>query len=313
MPAKLSSPKFSVVRCLLLIGAATPLMWSGHAGAQQRSVESRVDRLEQEVRAVQRKVFPGGAGQLVAAEVTPPPPVPGASVGSPASQPIADLTARVSAVESQLARLTGQVEENDYKIRQLEEKFKAMTQAQAASPFSNVTPVTPAGVTPAPAASAGSPPRTPASGTPLVARNEQVAAIERASTGNAPLDSYTYGFRLWTAKFYPEAQVQLQDTVAKYPKDTVASRAQNLLGRAYLDDKKPAIAAKIFYENYRERPKGDRAAESLAWVGESLIQLNRLKDACLAYDELSEVFGSTMSTSVRDMMTKGRTRAKCSA
>jgi len=313
MPAKLSSPKFSIARCLLLIGAATPLMWSGHAGAQQRTIESRVDRLEQEVRAVQRKVFPGGAGQLVTAEVTPPPPVPGASVGSPASLPIADLTARISAVESQLARLTGQVEESDYKIRQLEEKFKAMTEAQAASPFSNVTPVAPAGVTPAPAASAGPAPRPPASGTPLVARNEQVAAIERASTGNAALDSYTYGFRLWSAKFYPEAQVQLQDTVAKYPKDSVASRAQNLLGRAYLDDKKPAIAAKLFYENYRERPKGDRAAESLAWVGESLIQLNRLKDACLAYEELSEVFAADMPSNVRDMMTKGRTRAKCDA
>ena len=313
MPAKLSRSNSPIVRCLLLVGAAAPLMWSSHAGAQQRTIESRVDRLEQEVRAVQRKVFPGGAGQLITAEVTPPPPVPGASVGSPASQPIADLTARISAVESQLARLTGQVEESDHRIRQLEEKFKAMNEAQATSPFSNATPVVPAGAAPAAAASAGSAPRTPASGTPLVARNEQVAAIERASTGNAALDGYTYGFRLWSAKFYPEAQAQLQDTVAKYPKDSVASRAQNLLGRAYLDDKKPAIAAKLFYENYRERPKGDRAAESLAWVGESLIQLNRLKDACLAYEELSEVFASDMPANVRDMMTKGRTRAKCGA
>lgn len=313
MPANLSMSKSHVIRCLLLVGASAPLMWSSHAVAQQRTIESRVDRLEQEVRAVQRKVFPGGAGQLVAPEVTPPAPVPGASVGSPASLPIADLTARISAVESQLARLTGQVEESDHRIRQLEEKFKAMNEAQAASPFSNATPVGPAASTPAPAASAGASPRPAASGASLVARNEQVAAIERASTGNAALDSYTYGFRLWTAKFYPEAQVQLQDTVSKFPKDSVASRAQNLLGRAYLDDKKPAIAAKLFYENYRERPKGDRAAESLAWVGESLIQLNRLKDACLAYEELAEVFASDMSANVRGMMTNGRTRAKCGA
>ena len=311
MSANLSRSKYHIVRWLLLVGASAPLMWSGAANAQQRTIESRVDRLEQEVRAVQRKVFPGGAGQLVAPEVTPPPPVPGASVGSPASLPIADLTARISSVESQLARLTGQVEESDHRIRQLEEKFKAMNEATATSLFSNATPVAPPPTsTPA---QAGSTTRAPAGGPSLLARTEQVAAIERASTGNAALDGYTYGFRLWDAKFYPEAQAQLQDVVAKFPKDSVASRAQNLLGRAYLDDKKPAIAAKLFYENYRERPKGDRAAESLAWVGESLIQLNRLKDACLAYDELSEVFGSTMSTSVRDMMTKGRTRAKCSA
>jgi len=147
----------------------------------------------------------------------------------------------------------------------------------------------------------------------IVARNEQVAAIERPATGNAALDSYTYGFRLWDAKFYPEAQAQLQATVDKYGKDPIASRAQNLLGRAYLDDDKSATAAKILYENYRVRPNGDRAAESLAWVGEALIRLNRLKDACLAYDELAEKFGSGLAANVREMMTKGRVRAKCGA
>jgi TolA-binding protein len=146
-----------------------------------------------------------------------------------------------------------------------------------------------------------------------VARNEQVAAVERPSTGNAALDNYTYGFRLWAAKFYPEAQTQLQATLDKYGNDSVASRVQNLLGRAYLDDNKPSMAAKVLYENYRTRPKGDRAAESLAWVGESLIQLNRLKEACLAYDELGDVFAGSMPASVRDMMAKGRVRAKCGA
>ena len=140
-----------------------------------------------------------------------------------------------------------------------------------------------------------------------------MAAVERPSTGNAALDGYTYGFRLWSAKFYPEAQAQLQSTLEKYPNDSSASRTANLLGRAYLDDKKPSMAAKVLYENYRARPKGDRAAESLAWVGESLIQLNRLKDACLAYDELADVFGATMPANVRDMMAKGRVRAKCGA
>ncbi|MCW2350284.1 hypothetical protein [Sphingobium sp. B12D2B] len=302
-----------IVRALLLAGAGLPLLFSAPASAQ-RTVEGRVDRLEQEMRAVQRKVFPGGAGQIMAPEVTPPAPTPGVAAGAPATTPIADLTARINAVEAQLARLTGQIEENEHRLRQLEENFKTMSTAQAAPA---VDPASPFGPPSAPlpdraaqAAPAATP--RPAAQPSLVARTEAVAAVERPSTGNAALDSYTYGFRLWTAKFYPEAQVQLQQTVDKYGKDPVASRAHNLLGRAFLDDKKPAAAAKIFYENYRQRPAGDRAAESLAWVGESLIQLNRLKDACLAYDELNEVFGANMPASVRDMMTKGRTRAKCS-
>ena len=93
----------------------------------------------------------------------------------------------------------------------------------------------------------------------------------------------------------------------------MASRTANLLGRAYLDDGKPVTAAKTLYENYRLRPKGDRAAESLAWTAEALMQAKDNQRACAAYDELAEVFGTGMPANVRDMMTKGRTRAKCGA
>ncbi len=165
-----------------------------------------------------------------------------------------------------------------------------------------------------PGRTTGTPNRSPAAAATKPVRRSRifrradawhVAAIEKPSTGNGPLDGYTYGFRLWTAKFYPEAEVQLEDTLAKYGSDPVASRTANLLGRAYLDDNKPTQAAKVLFENYQKRPKGDRAAESLAWVGEALIQLNKPKDACLAYEELDSNFGTTMPANVRDMMAKG--------
>jgi len=301
-------------RTLLSLGVALPLLGGTAVLAQgtNRTVEGRVDRLEQEMRAVQRKVFPNAAGgQVLAPEVGPAAPVPGSPAGTPATSPVADLTARVTAIEEQLARLTGQVEENGYRLKQLEENFAKLS---APPPLPAAAPIVPPPA--APAANAAPTRPQPAAAAPSPAngaRNEQVAAVERPSTGNAALDGYTYGYRLWQAKFYPEAQTQLQATLDKFGSDPVASRTQNLLGRAYLDDKKPSMAAKVLYENYRVRPKGDRAPESLAWVGESLIQLNRLKEACLAYDELADVFGQTMPAGVRDMMTKGRVRAKCSA
>ena len=116
----------------------------------------------------------------------------------------------------------------------------------------------------------------------------------------------------WDAKFYPEAQAQLKATVEKYGASPVASRSANLLGRAYLDDGKPALASVTFYDNYQKRPKGDRAADSLAYLGEALIQLKKPADACKVYAELEQVYGSSMSASLRGMMEKGRTRAKCS-
>lgn len=319
---------------LLAMAAAIALLPAGTPAFAQKTIEGRVDKLEKEMQAVQRKVFPGGAGQVISPDLTPQ-AAPAQAAGSPASAPIADLTARVNAIESQVARLTGQVEESGFKLRQLEEAntrlasqlqaMQAKLDATPPAPFTTIEPApsagTPSRATATPARPTATPTPAPAAARPAAARpsaasqarTDAVAAVERPSTGNAPLDNYTYGFRLWQAKFYPEAQVQLEDTLAKYPNDGVASRTGNLLGRAYLDDGKPTQAAKVLFENYRARPKGDRAAESLAWVGEALIQLKRPKDACLAYDELRDGFGETLPANVRDMVTKGRASAKCGA
>lgn len=284
------------------------------AAAQNAPVEIRVDRLEKEMRAVQRKVFP--AGTPIEAEITRP-TMPTVAPGSPASTPIADLTARVGALESQLASITGQVEENSYKLRQLEAaftKYKAENDARLAEP-APVAPAVSVPVTPTPTAAAPKPAAPkPAAATPVAseARKAAVAAVERPDTGDAAGDAYNYGFRLWDAKFYPEAQGQLKATVEKYGSSPVASKAQNLLGRAYLDDGKPALASVAFYENYQKRPRGDRAADSLTYLGEALIQLKKPADACKVYQELEQVYGESLSNSLRGMMTAGRAKAKCS-
>jgi len=217
-----------VLRRALLLCAAMPLAWSANALAQPKTIEGRVDRLEQEMRAVQRKVFPGGAGQIVAPEVGPATPTPGAPVGLPASSPVADLEARVNAIEAQLARLTGQVEEGGHRLSKLEE---AVQKLNAPPPLAAEVPAaTPAVRTPAPAKAQPAAPA--AQGQAASVRNEQVAAIEKPSTGNAALDGYTYGYRLWQAKFYPEAQAQLQATLQKYPNGAGGSRAGPCRGRA---------------------------------------------------------------------------------
>ena len=300
---------------------------ASHAGAAEPVVpiDKRVDRLEKEVRAVQRKVFPNGAPvepDIVAA-------TPDAAPAAPASTPVSDLIARVTALESQLATLTGQTEQNSYKLKLLEQKFEelkvqlfppvAVAEPVPAAPVATpvVSPVAAAPVkvvAPAPAKAATAPKPVPAKPSPAdEARKAAVAAVEKPDTGDAAGDAYTYGFRLWSAKFYPEAQAQLKTTVEKYGNTSVGSRAQNLLGRAYLDDGKPALASVAFYENYRKRPEGDRTAQSLAYLGEALIQLKKPADACKVYDELVKSYGTGLASDLRMMMEKGRVRAKCGA
>ncbi|MGV3769851.1 MAG: hypothetical protein ACO1NM_07460 [Sphingobium phenoxybenzoativorans] len=276
------------------------------ATAQSVPIETRVDRLEKEVRAVQRKVFPGGAP--IEPEITRQPAAP-AQIGTPASTPLSDLMARVDALEGQLASLTGQTEQNAYKIKQLEDAFAKYKADMAAATASTVSPP-PLAATPA---NASAPPKVTPTPAASDARRNAVAVVERPETGDAAGDAYTYGFRLWDAKFYPEAQAQLKSALDKYASSGFASRISNLLGRAYLDDGKPALASVAFYENYQKRPKGDRAADSLTWLGEALIQLKKPADACKVYSQLEQDYGSTLSATLRGMMEKGRTRAKCGA
>lgn len=298
-----------------MLKAFTALLSLAAAGAvavpvsAQVQVEARVDRLEKEMRAVQRKVFPAGTPVQPDIVAQPAPP----AQGVPSSTPVTDLIARVAALEGQLATVTGQVEQNSFKLKQLEDKVNRLEAAgQDGAPA--VVATQPSGAAPAPAtrpaASAAKPSTSASAGE---SRKAAVAAVERPNSGDAANDAYVYGFRLWDAKFYPEAQEQLKATVEKYGNSSIASRAHNLLGRAYMDDGKPALASVAFYENYQKRPNGDRAAQSLTYLGDALIELKKPADACKVYKELNDSYGSSLTADLRSMMEKGRVRAKCGA
>ena len=114
------------MRIPLIAALAVAMLSAAPARAQSQGagIEGRVDRLEREMRAVQRRVFPNGAGQLYEPQITPPEggqPTP----GTPAANPVADLTARVGALETQVRTLTGEIEQGQFRQRQLEEAFNA--------------------------------------------------------------------------------------------------------------------------------------------------------------------------------------------
>jgi TolA-binding protein len=135
--------------------------------------------------------------------------------------------------------------------------------------------------------------------------------VERPSTGDPAEDGYVYGFRLWQAKMYSEAEAALKQVADKYPNHRRASFAQNLLGRAYLDDGKPALAAVALYDSYKKWPKGERAAESLYWLGQALTDLKKPADACKVYAQFGDDYAATASASLKAQVAAGQKRAKC--
>ena len=60
-----------------------------------------------------------------------------------------------------------------------------------------------------------------------------------------------------------------------------------------------------------EAARGERAPDSLYFLGQSLVQLKKPKDACRVYDELLDVYGATISAELKGKVTKGRADAKC--
>lgn len=281
--------------------------------AQDANVDGRVTKLEKEMKAVQRKVFPDGAGKYFEPEIKPEDAVKDPSKAASGSE-VTDLIARVDALESQLAALTGQVEQQgnsmksmEARLKALESQIKTMAASETATPKPDTAepiPVSkPATPTPKPVAT----PKPASDAT----RTAAVAKIEKPQTGDAFEDGYNYGYRLWEAKFYPEAQVQLEETVKKYPKHKRASFARNLLGRAWLDDGRPSQAAKIFYDNYKADAAGERAPESLYFLGESLIKMDKLTDACDVFGQLAKAYPAEVAGRLAPRVAEGRKKAKC--
>ena len=313
-----------MMRQITFLGAATiALAAAMPAAAQDNNIGKRVERLEKEMRAVQRSVFPGGSPTFFEGEIAPD-NTPGER--SRANAPVIDLTARVDALEAQLQTLTGQTEQNAFQLRELEKAFtayKAEMDKRFADPAEVDPAATPAGLAPtvrplttvstAAAAPAKKPAEKPAAkpGAADAARLALVKKVEVPSTGNETKDGYDYGYRLWDAKLYPEAETQLKTVVEKWPKSSYASFAQNLLGRAYLDEGKPSLAAVAFYNNYKDRPSGPRAPHSLMYMGVALNKLGRKADACKAFRELDEVYGDKAPQDVRTDAAAAKAKAGC--
>ena len=310
-------PRMNTTMRTLRFAAAGLALGVGAVPAQAQSdAELRLKKVEAEVRALQRKVFPDGAGRTFEPEITPASPS-AQTIGAPSTTAVTDILVRLDALEGQLRQLTAANEEHANSLRLLQDRVKLLEAASApAVPVGEPAPqpgpasaIVPAAVTTRPAPA---PTRQPAASGPSAERLAAVKAIVKPDTGDAGGDDYSYGFRLWDAKFYPEAVQQLTMFVDKYPNHSQISYGRNLLGRAYLDDGKPREAAPWFLKNYQSDKTGARAGDSLLYLAESMIALKDTKRACIALAEFAETYPALATGRLKSQFDASRNRAKCS-
>ena len=306
-------------RAVMIAALAGLLATSGAPAFAQDNADARIRKLEAEISALQRRVFPGGDGRYFEPDISAP-----ASNGSNASTQttaVTDILARLDALESSIQVLTGQVETANNEQRGIEQRLAVLegtaTTRTASSGSTNLLPNAGRTAMPTPTPTAttrpvtATPTPTPTAG-PSAERLAAVRAIAKPQTDDAGDDDYSYGFRLWEAKFYPEAQQALAAFVEKYPDHWRTTYGRNLLGRAYLDNGQAREAAPWFLQNYQADNDAARAPDSLLFLAESMIELQDTDRACIALAEFSETYPAIASGRLSDKYESNRRKVSCS-
>jgi TolA-binding protein len=287
---------------------------SALAQRQQPTPEQRIDRLERQVQDMQRHVYPKGK----------PADTAGYSDDPAATQSsVLSLDQRLDALERQMADMLRQTEENSNHLRSMEsslgqlrtdENQRIQALEQRASEAAVAAPTV--------AADAAQPVTTPV----LKPRPRPSAQLSKTAEAAQPApgddgvatpvtdageDAYTEGFHLWESGKYDEAISTLKSFVSTYPKHRRVSYANNLIGRALLDKGDPRAAATALLANYRTNPGGERAPDSLFYLGQALTKLGQTGQACKAYGELDAVYGAKIRPDLKKLETDAKTGANC--
>jgi tol-pal system protein YbgF len=289
----------------LLAGA---MLWTSPAAAQADvNLQSRLNRLENDVQTLNRQVFRGGSIPQSGSGAT--------GTGMPSSL-AADFEIRLSRLESELQTLTGKYEETVFGITQARERLDKLSSdleyrlTEIESKLS-AAPVA-AESQPAPAAkgksetAAATPPKTP----PAQPAQQQTTAAAKLPTGSAQ-DQYDYAFGLLRAADYANAEVALGTFIKNHPDNSLTSNAHYWLGETYYVRGKYGDAAAAFAEGYQKFPKSSKAADNLLKLGMSLGQLNQKKEACLSFAELGNKFPDASAT-IKRRADQERGRLNCS-
>jgi TolA-binding protein len=298
------------IRSALSLAALATALTFAPASAQKRqpTPEQRIDRLEMQVRQVQKQVFPKGQ----------PADTAGFSDDPAATQDsVNGLNNRLDALERQLSDIVRQSEENGNRVAVMEAELARLRAEQDRRlreiETRSATPVEePAADDQGQQAEAAPPPSRPKVET-TGKGSTTAAALEPATGAPDPAEAaYDEGFQLWNSGKYDAAIRSLQAFTKKYPEHRRASWAYNLTGRALLDKGQPRAAAEALLANYRRDPKGERAQDSLFYLGQALMKLGQSGQACKAYSELEEVYSGNVRAPLKAALPAAKAEAKCS-
>jgi len=217
-------------------------------------------------------------------------------VDAPDANPalLADLSAKVGSLESQIRRLNGRLEELEYGQRQMQEgmaSLRAEVALQRREGARGAGGLTSTGLG-AEASSSVLPAGSVASdgGQPLSAVDEAPAATISVTLpeGDAALQ-YDYAFSFVQKNDLVRAKLALEKFIAANAGDTRVGNAKYWIGRIHMLEGRNAAAAQQLLALIEEHPNHKKRTDALVDLAEVLLKLESAGDACDALAEFSRV------------------------
>lgn len=285
-----------------------------------QGLADRLNRLERDLNTLQAQVYRGGGS----------PSKSGSGDNSLNGNAYSVLDGRISELEERLRDVTGQMEQNQNALRQLQSKLDRMQQDdefrfKQIEDKQNSGGSPPAGG-PAPGADASPPPsdNKQGPGSPPGFLNHsadkgaaaQPAAPPPAGTnamlpaGKTAAEQYDYARGLLQNSDYDGASGAFKAFVQQHPQDPLAGSAAYWLGQIAYVQGHFDQAAVIFLDAYQKYPKSAHVAESLLKVGLSMGQLGKKKEACAALHRFQSEFPDA-SDSLKKQATTERSKQGC--
>ncbi len=298
---------------------AGPLVTPVYAqSSNNQALIEQVNRLQRELSTLQLYVYRGEKPPASAiAEIY-------GSGGVDKTQ-AARIDLRLSQLESEIRALTGQIEEQSFRLDRMNKRVDKLvadvdSRLRRLEQRTGGRPVTSGAELGASQSGQGSQPGTLGtvsedavaavrSGDEVqlggaVSSSSAISPAGEAGTGQSAYalagataeDKYSHAFSLLSQANYDQAERALQAFLQEHPNHRLAGNAKYWLGETHYVRGQYQDAAVAFAEGYQTYPSSSKAPDNLLKLGKSLSALGETNDACGTYGELLRRFPNATPT-----------------
>lgn len=228
-------------------------------------LERDMQALQREMRATRGSVSTGTRGGTVAPTVA------------------ARFEIRMTQLEQSIGKLTGRIEDLDFRIKALAKSQKKF-QNDIEFRLSELEKGGGGAGRPAPRARNRATP--PTGGTKVASRTPTPAAPTVRLPAGKPVEQYRFARRFLIQRDYARAQAALTAFVKRHPNNRLTSNAYFWLGETYYVQRKYRQAAVAFADGFKRFKAHPKAPDNLYKLGMSLSRLKMRPQACAAFKEL---------------------------